>query len=149
MAIDGTEQKRNVVRIRGIPAEMKENNRHLFAQDAAAHRSGGAASPNREILARWKAGDFTLLFSEDVLLEYVEKLIELGVPDEKLREFVRSVDDDVRIQNRADGGHQLCGAISSTTANNRRNISSREMPPAFMRSASTKPSLTMLRAFSL
>jgi len=26
-----------------------------------------------------------------VLLEYVEKLIELGVTDEKLREFVRSV----------------------------------------------------------
>ncbi len=57
----------------------------------AAHRSGGAASPNREILACWAAGDFTLLYLEDVLLEYVEKLIEFGVPDEKLREFVRSV----------------------------------------------------------
>ena len=57
----------------------------------AAHRSSGTASPNREILARWAAGDFTLLYSEDVLLEYVEKLIEFGVPDEKLREFVRSV----------------------------------------------------------
>ena len=33
----------------------------------AAHRSAGAASPNREILARWQAGDFTLLYSEDVL----------------------------------------------------------------------------------
>ena len=57
----------------------------------AAHRSRGPASPNREILTRWEAGDFTLLYSEDVLLEYVEKLIELGVPGEKLREFVRSV----------------------------------------------------------
>lgn len=56
----------------------------------AAHRSGGTASPNREILARWAAGDFTLLYSEDVLLEYVEKLIEPGVADERLREFVRS-----------------------------------------------------------
>lgn len=60
-----------------------------------------------------------------------------------------SGDDDVRIQNRADGGHQLGGAISSTTANNRRNISSRETPTAFMRAASPKPSLTMPRAFSL
>ena len=57
----------------------------------AAHRSSGPASPNREILARWNAGDFTLLYSEDVLLEYVEKLIELGVSDENLREFVRSI----------------------------------------------------------
>ena len=38
----------------------------------AAHRSRGATSPNREILERWRAGDFTLLYSEDVLLEYVE-----------------------------------------------------------------------------
>ena len=57
----------------------------------AARRSKGEASPNREILARWEAGDFRLLYSEDVLLEYVEKLIELGVSGEKLREFVRSV----------------------------------------------------------
>ena len=57
----------------------------------AAHRSSGTASPNREILARWAAGNFTLLYSEDVLLEYVEKLIEFGFSDEKLREFVRTV----------------------------------------------------------
>ena len=57
----------------------------------AAHRSSGATSPNREILARWKAGNFALLYSEDVLLEYVEKLIEFGVSDEKLRQFVSSV----------------------------------------------------------
>ena len=55
----------------------------------AAHRSSGPASPNRKILARWKAADFTLL--EDVLLEYVEKLIELGVSDEMLREFGRAI----------------------------------------------------------
>ncbi len=57
----------------------------------AAHRSGGATSPNREILHRWRAREFTLLYSEDVLLEYVEKLIEFGLPDEKLRQFVSSV----------------------------------------------------------
>ena len=57
----------------------------------AAHRSGGATSPNREILARWRAGDFTLLYSEDVLLEYVEKLIEFGLSDEMLQQFAASV----------------------------------------------------------
>jgi predicted nucleic acid-binding protein len=57
----------------------------------AAHRSSGTASPNREVLTRWKASDFTLLYSEDVLLEYVEKLIEFAVPDEKLQQFVSAV----------------------------------------------------------
>ena len=57
----------------------------------AAHRSVHAASPNREILERWQAGDFALLYSEDVLLEYVEKLIEFGLSDAGLRQFVSSV----------------------------------------------------------
>ena len=57
----------------------------------AAHCSVRTASPNREILARWQAGDFILLYSEDVLLEYVEKLIEFGVSDAKLQQFVSSV----------------------------------------------------------
>ena len=34
MTIDSAEQKSDVVRIRGIAAEMKENNRHTFAPDA-------------------------------------------------------------------------------------------------------------------
>lgn len=57
----------------------------------AAHRSSGPTSPNLEILAHWKAGEFTLLYSEDVLLEYVEKLIEFGVSDEKVQQFVSAV----------------------------------------------------------
>lgn len=57
----------------------------------AAHRSVHATSPNREILERWRAGDFTLLYSEDVLLEYVEKLIEFGLSDANLQQFVSSV----------------------------------------------------------
>ena len=54
----------------------------------AAHRSEAATSPNREILTRWKAGEFTLLYSEDVLIEYVEKLLLLGTPAAKLGEFI-------------------------------------------------------------
>jgi predicted nucleic acid-binding protein len=57
----------------------------------AAHRSSSTSSPNREILARWAGGELTLLYSEDVLLEYVEKLLILGVPEDRLREFVCTI----------------------------------------------------------
>jgi predicted nucleic acid-binding protein len=57
----------------------------------AAHRSEAATSPNREILTRWKAGEFLLLYSEDVLIEYVEKLLLLGTPAAKLEEFVTMI----------------------------------------------------------
>jgi predicted nucleic acid-binding protein len=57
----------------------------------AAHRSEAATSPNREILTWWKAGEFTLLYSEDVLIEYVEKLLLLGTPAAKLEEFITMI----------------------------------------------------------
>ena len=57
----------------------------------AGHRTMAPASPNREIFARWKAGDFTLLYSEDLLVEYVEKLIAHGVSRADLREFVAAI----------------------------------------------------------
>ncbi len=50
-----------------------------------------ATSPNREILTRGKAGEFPLLYSEDVLIEYVEKLLVLGTPAAKLGEFVAMI----------------------------------------------------------
>ena len=42
----------------------------------AAHRSTHPASPNREVLERWRRGEFTLLYSDDVTLEYGDKMIE-------------------------------------------------------------------------
>jgi len=57
----------------------------------AAHRTTAPASPNLEIFTRWKAGEFTLLYSADVLLEYVEKLIVLGVSQTDLRELVAAI----------------------------------------------------------
>ena len=45
----------------------------------AAHRSADPDSPNRELIARWQANEFTLLFSRDTLHEYAEKLCELAV----------------------------------------------------------------------
>ena len=45
----------------------------------AAHRSADPDSPNRELIERWQANEFTLLFSRDTLHEYAEKLCALAV----------------------------------------------------------------------
>lgn len=45
----------------------------------AAQRSANPHSPNRELIERWQAHEFTLLFSRDTLREYAEKLLELSV----------------------------------------------------------------------
>ena len=45
----------------------------------AAHRSAHPHSPNRELIERWQANEFTLLFSRDTLHEYAEKLLALSV----------------------------------------------------------------------
>ena len=45
-------------------------------------------SPNGEILERWVKGEFIWLVSEDVLLEYVEKLLEKGVDPSRIETFV-------------------------------------------------------------
>ena len=45
----------------------------------AARRSTHPHSPNRELIDRWQANEFTLLFSRDTLHEYVEKLLALSV----------------------------------------------------------------------
>jgi uncharacterized protein len=45
----------------------------------AAHRSTHPDSPNREIIDRWQANEFTLLYSLDTLHEYAEKLLALSM----------------------------------------------------------------------
>ena len=57
----------------------------------AAYRSSAPASPNREVLARWESGEFTLLYSDDMLFEYIEKLIEKGASGAQVRQVVSSV----------------------------------------------------------
>lgn len=54
----------------------------------AAHRSADHRSPNRELIERWQANDFVLLFSRDTLLEYAEKLLELSVNQADAVEFI-------------------------------------------------------------
>lgn len=55
----------------------------------AAHRTRQAASPNAEILARWRRREFCFLYSPDTLAEYAEKLLEHGIPAVEIEEFIR------------------------------------------------------------
>lgn len=57
----------------------------------AGHRATAPTSPNREIFTRWKGEAFTLLYSEDLLMEYVEKLIAHGISRTDMRELVAAI----------------------------------------------------------
>lgn len=54
----------------------------------AAQRSTNPTSPNNEILDRWEQGDFTLLYSDDLVREYSEKLTEHGMEETKIFQFL-------------------------------------------------------------
>jgi putative PIN family toxin of toxin-antitoxin system len=55
----------------------------------AAHRTKHPASPNAEILARWRRREFQFLYSLDTLAEYAEKLLEHGISAIEIEEFIR------------------------------------------------------------
>ena len=57
----------------------------------AAHRSAHPTSPNRELIERWQADEFTVLFSRDTLHEYAEKLLELGAEKADVTQFIALV----------------------------------------------------------
>lgn len=57
----------------------------------AAHGATQPGSPNAEIIDRWEAGEFTLLHTHDVLLEYAEKLIETGIPHTLVVRFIARI----------------------------------------------------------
>lgn len=57
----------------------------------AAGKSKSPASPNREIIARWLRGEFTLLLSKDIAAEYALKLRERGVGDPVILAFLRQL----------------------------------------------------------
>ena len=54
----------------------------------ASEMSPGSSSPNREYFARWKADEFTVLFSKDTLLEYGKKLRDKGLAEERIKVFL-------------------------------------------------------------
>ena len=57
----------------------------------AAQRATEPASPNREILDRWKLGEFVLLYSADIVIEYAEKLLEHGFSECEVRSYLALV----------------------------------------------------------
>lgn len=57
----------------------------------AAHRTASPASPNAEILARWRRREFRFLFSSDTLAEYAEQLLQHGIPADDIEEFIRLI----------------------------------------------------------
>jgi len=54
----------------------------------SARRSSNAARPPGQLMARLRAGEWTLLFSTDILEEYVAKLLDLGASREQAVEYV-------------------------------------------------------------
>src|SRR5574341_530626 len=56
----------------------------------AAQRAN-VTSPNREYFERWKNEEFELLFSDDTLREYIEKLLERNVPKEIIMQLVAAI----------------------------------------------------------
>ncbi len=57
----------------------------------AAGITSNPNSPNREIIGRWLAGEFTLLVTEDVLAEYAEKLLAAANARAKTETFLMQV----------------------------------------------------------
>jgi uncharacterized protein len=54
----------------------------------SAWRSSNVASAPGQLMARLRAGEWTLLFSTDILEEYVEKLLAHGASREQAVEYV-------------------------------------------------------------
>jgi putative PIN family toxin of toxin-antitoxin system len=57
----------------------------------AARRSKDALGPNRELLERWLANEFTFLCSRDTLHEYAAKLMQLGADRADVVEFIATI----------------------------------------------------------
>ena len=57
----------------------------------AAYRTTHPSSPNLEVVERWLRGEFTLLYSDDVLMEYARKLLEHGHPRDVVTAYLTRV----------------------------------------------------------
>lgn len=48
-------------------------------------------SPNREFFRRWLEGQFDLLYSKDMLREYIKKLLEKDIPKSDIKKLIKSI----------------------------------------------------------
>jgi len=58
-----------------------------------AAQNGGLTSPNREYFTRWKNNEFAFLFSDDTMLEYVEKLNERHISRDLIIELTAAIQE--------------------------------------------------------
>ncbi len=52
---------------------------------------GGEHNPNHELLERWEQNQFTLLYSTDILHEYIAKLIEKQAPRSAIVQLITAL----------------------------------------------------------
>lgn len=53
-----------------------------------ASYKGSKNSPTRELRERWEQDEFNLLYTLDILSEYVEKMLDSSVPRDAIKELV-------------------------------------------------------------
>lgn len=54
----------------------------------AAHLSSNPRSPTRELIRRWRAGEFVQVYSDTTLAELHEKLIAKGIESSSIDEYI-------------------------------------------------------------
>lgn len=57
----------------------------------AAENSKNSSSPNKELLNRWLHDEFTFLYSDDTVSEYVAKLQQYHVPEARIKQLLRFI----------------------------------------------------------
>lgn len=57
----------------------------------ASEKHPGPTSPNVEFVERWKREEFTVLYSDDTLLEYIEILREHDVAESTIKKLIRAI----------------------------------------------------------
>jgi len=57
----------------------------------ASEKSISESSPNKEFFERWRNEEFDILYSDDTLLEYIEKMREKDIPEEIIKKLIRAI----------------------------------------------------------
>lgn len=57
----------------------------------ASEKSTSKSGPNREFFERWKNSEFEVLYSDDILLEYIEKMRELNISEEIIKKLLHAL----------------------------------------------------------
>ncbi len=57
----------------------------------ASEKSVSESSPNKEFFCRWRNDEFEILYSDDTLHEYIEKMRELKLPKEIIKKLLRAM----------------------------------------------------------